>query len=87
MKDQIVYKVLHLNLLLAIIALVIGVTTKFVAHMTIGSIILNIGIFLIIISPVLRVLLEMIFFIKDRNYTYIIICLILFIIITISIIS
>ncbi|WP_434061681.1 DUF1634 domain-containing protein [Candidatus Francisella endociliophora] len=54
---------------------------------SISNEIMNTGLLLLIISPVLRICLELVFFVKEQNYTYIIICLALFIIIAISIIS
>ncbi|ORU46107.1 DUF1634 domain-containing protein, partial [Francisella tularensis] len=38
------------------------------------------------ISPLLRIFLELIFFIKEKNYTYVLVCIILFVIIAISVV-
>ncbi|MED7819796.1 MULTISPECIES: DUF1634 domain-containing protein [unclassified Francisella] len=86
MKNIFIYKTLKLNLSIAIIALVIGAIYKLFDNSSLPIELINLGILLIIISPILRILLELIFFIKEKNYTYVSICLILFIIILISII-
>ncbi|AIT08718.1 hypothetical protein LO80_01160 [Candidatus Francisella endociliophora] len=88
MKENVIYKVLRLNLFIAIIAMLIGGVCHFLEYNnSISNEIMNTGLLLLIISPVLRICLELVFFVKEQNYTYIIICLALFIIIAISIIS
>ena len=98
MKDNLIYKILKTNLLISIIALIIGLISQTIEFLICKGCSLtthtashyisftNIGLFLIIITPVLRIFLELCFFIKEKNNTYIIICLILFAIIAISII-
>lgn len=86
MKDLVIYEFLKLNLSVAILALVVGVIYRFLGDTNIAMSIINLGLFLIIMSPVLRIILELFFFIKQRNYTYILVCLALFVIIAISII-
>ncbi|MDE4994481.1 DUF1634 domain-containing protein, partial [Francisella tularensis subsp. holarctica] len=48
--------------------------------------IISIGILLIIITPLLSIFLELIFFIKEKNYTYVLVCIILFVIIAFSVV-
>ncbi|API86907.1 DUF1634 domain-containing protein [Francisella uliginis] len=86
MKNIVIYKVLKLNLTIAIVALILGAIHRIIQGPNPSLELINTGILLIIISPILRILLELIFFIKEKNYTYILICLILFIIILISVI-
>ncbi|MED7787775.1 DUF1634 domain-containing protein [Francisella sp. 19X1-34] len=77
---------MKLNLGIAILALIIGAVYRISQGHGSSFMLINLGILLIIISPLLRIFLELIFFIKEKNYTYITICLVLFIIILISII-
>ncbi|WP_224732686.1 DUF1634 domain-containing protein [Francisella sp. SYW-9] len=77
---------MKLNLGIAILALITGAIYRISQGSSSSLELINLGILLIIISPLLRIFLELIFFIKEKNYTYILICLILFIIILISII-
>ncbi|QIV94591.1 DUF1634 domain-containing protein [Allofrancisella frigidaquae] len=98
-KNQIIYKVLKSNLIISIVILIIGFfyrsyevincSSQYIINYqeTVAIKIINFGLFLIIIFPVLRIFLEFCFFIKEKNYTYIIICLLLFSVIGISIIS
>ncbi|AJC49023.1 hypothetical protein SD28_04925 [Allofrancisella guangzhouensis] len=98
-KNQIIHKFLKSNLYISIVTLVIGffyrtyeVITCSAQHITncqemLAIKIINFGLFLIIVFPVFRIFLEFCFFIKEKNYTYIIICLLLFVVIGISIIS
>ena len=85
-KDDVIYKVLKLNLFIAILFIVIGALNAFLINSDTTKNIISIGILLIIISPLLRIFLELIFFIRDKNYTYILVCIVLFIIIAISIV-
>nr|WP_150468275.1 DUF1634 domain-containing protein [Francisella sp. SYW-9] len=86
MKNIAICKILKLNLGIAILALITGAIYRISQGSSSSLELINLGILLIIISPLLRIFLELIFFIKEKNYTYILICLILFIIILISII-
>ncbi|MFV9925407.1 MAG: DUF1634 domain-containing protein [Francisella endosymbiont of Hyalomma scupense] len=85
-KDDVIYKVLKLNLFIAILFIAIGALNAFLGNSNTTKNIISIGILLIIISPLLRIFLELIFFIRDKNYTYILVCIVLFIIIAISIV-
>ncbi|APC91599.1 MULTISPECIES: DUF1634 domain-containing protein [Francisella] len=85
-KYDVIYRALKLNLFIAILIIAIGVLNTFLGNSNTTKSILSIGILLIIISPLLRILLELIFFIKDKNYTYILVCIVLFTIIAISIV-
>ncbi|MEY8765601.1 MULTISPECIES: DUF1634 domain-containing protein [Francisella] len=85
-KDNVVYRVIKLNLSLAVFIICLGAIDAIFGSSEIAKNIVNFGIFLIIVTPVLRILLELIFFIKAKNYTYILICLILFLIIAVSIV-
>ncbi|ALB01529.1 hypothetical protein ACH24_01960 [Francisella persica ATCC VR-331] len=85
-KDDVIYKVLKLNLFIAILFIAIGTLNTFLGNADTAKSIISIGILLIIISPLLRIFLELIFFIRDKNYTYILVCIVLFIIIVISIV-
>ncbi|ORM38628.1 hypothetical protein A2G94_04355 [Francisella endosymbiont of Ornithodoros moubata] len=85
-KDDVIYKVLKLNLFIAILFIAIGALNAFLGNYDTTKNIISIGILLIIISPLLRIFLELIFFIRDKNYTYILVCIVLFIIIAISIV-
>jgi len=83
-KNKIITKVLKLNLATVIIILLTGfIMHKF--HRDLATVIINIGILYLICMPLIRVLLELIYFIKTKNYTYIVVCLTLFAIIVISI--
>ncbi|QIW10290.1 DUF1634 domain-containing protein [Francisella sp. LA112445] len=86
MKNIAIYKVLKLNLGIAILALIAGAIYRILQGPNSSLELINIGILLIIISPLLRIFLELVFFLREKNYTYILICLVLFIIILISII-
>lgn len=71
MKNIIIYKVLKFNLSLAIIALTLGAIYRIIQDPNLSLKLINIGILLIIISPILRILLELIFFVKEKNtYMY-----------------
>ncbi|BCD90739.1 hypothetical protein fh0823_08780 [Francisella halioticida] len=71
MKNIIIYKVLKFNLSLAIIALTLGAIYRIIQDPNPSLKLINIGILLIIISPILRILLELIFFVKEKNtYMY-----------------
>ncbi|XSZ47642.1 DUF1634 domain-containing protein [Francisella noatunensis] len=85
-KDNVIYRVIKLNLSLAVFIICLGAVDAIFGSCDIAKNIVNIGIFLIIITPVLRILLEFIFFIKAKNYTYMLICLLLFLIIAVSIV-
>ena len=85
-KDDVIYKALKLNLFIAILFIAIGALNAFLGNADTTKSIISIGILLIIISPLLRIFLELIFFIRDKNYTYILVCIVLFIIIAISIV-
>ncbi|MEY8767395.1 DUF1634 domain-containing protein [Francisella philomiragia] len=85
-KDNVIYRVIKLNLSLAVFIICLGAIDAIFGSRDIAKNIVNIGIFLIIITPVLRILLEFIFFIKAKNYTYMLICLLLFLIIAVSIV-
>ncbi|MFV9965465.1 MAG: DUF1634 domain-containing protein [Francisella endosymbiont of Hyalomma asiaticum] len=85
-KDDVIYKVLKLNLFIAILFITIGALNAFLGNSDTIKNIISIGILLIIISPLLRIFLELIFFIRDKNYIYILVCIVLFIIIAISIV-
>ena len=84
-KSEIIAKILKLNLTAAILILLAGfITQKY--HNNLSNMVINIGLLYMISMPVIRVLLELIYFIKTKNYTYIVICLLLFAIIAISIV-
>lgn len=85
-KDNVIYRVIKLNLSLAVFIICLAAVDAIFGSRDIAKNIVNIGIFLIIITPVLRILLEFIFFIKAKNYTYMLICLLLFLIIAVSIV-
>ncbi|OEZ33203.1 hypothetical protein AS144_04210 [Francisella endosymbiont of Amblyomma maculatum] len=85
-KDDVIYKALKLNLFIAILFIAIGALNAFLRNSDTTKSIISIGILLIIISPLLRIFLELIFFIRDKNYTYILVCIVLFIIIATSIV-
>ena len=84
-KSQIIDKVLKLNLMITLSILVIALILQ-IFHQTFSTKIINVGLLSMILIPVIRILLELIYFIKTKNYTYIIICLALFAVIAISII-
>ncbi|AJI45656.1 hypothetical protein AQ14_20 [Francisella tularensis subsp. novicida D9876] len=85
-KENVIYKALKLNLFVAILFIIIGALNAFLNDANTTKIIIDIGILLIIISPLLRIFLELIFFIKEKNYTYVLVCIILFVIIAISVV-
>ncbi|ABI83074.1 DUF1634 domain-containing protein [Francisella tularensis] len=85
-KENVIYKSLKLNLFVAILFIIIGALNAFTGNYSITKNIISIGILLIIISPLLRIFLELIFFIKEKNYTYVLVCIILFVIIAISVV-
>ncbi|GAB4223204.1 MAG: hypothetical protein Kow0076_5400 [Francisella sp.] len=84
-KEKVIYKILSLNLFVAILFIILGASYSLLGKVQITKTIIDIGILLIICSPLFRVILELIFFIKEKNYIFVSICLILFAIITISI--
>lgn len=83
-KNQIIAIILKLNLTIAISVLIVGLVSQML-HESFATKIINIGLLYVILMPVIRVLLELIYFIKTKNYTYITICLLLFAVIAISI--
>ncbi|AJI74715.1 hypothetical protein BZ13_221 [Francisella philomiragia subsp. philomiragia ATCC 25015] len=85
-KDNVIYRVIKLNLSLAVFIICLGAVDAILVSPYVAKNIVNLGIFLIIITPVLRILLEFIFFIKAKNFTYMLICLLLFLIIAVSIV-
>ncbi|APC94432.1 hypothetical protein KX02_935 [Francisella tularensis subsp. novicida] len=85
-KENVIYKALKLNLFVAILFIIIGALNAFIGNYCVTKSIISIGILLIIISPLLRIFLELIFFIKEKNYTYVLVCIILFVIIAISVV-
>ncbi|NDT14621.1 DUF1634 domain-containing protein [Francisella tularensis subsp. holarctica] len=85
-KENVIYKSLKLNLFVAILFIIIGALNAFTGNYSITKNIISIGILLIIISKLLRIFLELIFFIKEKNYTYVLVCIILFVIIAISVV-
>lgn len=66
-KDNVIYRVIKLNLSLAVFIICLGAVDAIFGSRDIAKNIVNIGIFLIIITPVLRILLEFIFFIKAKK--------------------
>lgn len=99
MKNDIICKIMRVNLWVSVIILLIGFailikediqSNNFLVQLTrhtFATTVLDIGILFIIINPVLRIILELYFFIKEKNYMYISICLMLFVIIVISIVA
>lgn len=86
-KNKLFSILLKLNLTIAIILLIIGLTCHLMFKQSIlASQILNIGIMYIILMPVIRVFMELSYFLKKRNYTYISICIVLITVITITIV-
>jgi uncharacterized membrane protein len=83
-KSQIIAKVLKINLTLAVSILIIGLFSQ-ILKQSCSDKIISIGLLYVILMPLIRVLLELIYFIKTKNYTYIVICLALFAVIGISI--
>jgi uncharacterized membrane protein len=83
-KSQIIAKALKINLTLAVSILIIGLFSQ-ILKQSCSDKIISIGLLYVILMPVIRVLLELIYFIKTKNYTYIVICLALFAVIGISI--
>ena len=98
MKNDITYKIIKLNLTISIILLVIGLGLSIYHDFSIDNFIvnlnseyfatsiMNIGILLLILTPLFRILIELVFFIKEKNYTYVYICIALLIIVSISVI-
>jgi hypothetical protein len=66
MKNIAIYKILKLNLGIAILALITGAIYRISQGSNSSLELINIGILLIIISPLLRIFLELIFFIKEK---------------------
>ena len=88
-KDQIIAKTLKLNLTIAISVLIIGfILQLFTVSQShcLSNKVINAGLLYVIFMPILRVILEFTFFLKTKNYTYIAICLLLFVVIAISIV-
>ena len=88
-KDQIIAKTLKLNLTIAIYVLIIGfILQLFTVNQShyLSNEVINAGLLYVIFMPILRIILEFTFFLKTKNYTYIVICLLLFIVIAISIV-
>ena len=83
-KNQIIAIILKLNLTIAIFILIIGLFLQ-IFHESFATQTINIGLLYVILMPIIRVLLELIYFIKTKNHTYITICLLLFTVIAISI--
>ena len=83
-KSEIIARVLKINLAVAVTILISGLILQ-ILHKDFSAQIINVGLLYIILMPVIRVLLELIYFIKTKNYTYIVICLALFVVIGISI--
>ena len=83
-KSQIIAKVLKINLTLAVSIIIIGLFSQ-ILKQSCSDKIISIGLLYVILMPVIRALLELIYFIKTKNYTYIVICLVLFAVIGISI--
>ncbi len=83
-KSQIIAKVLKINLTLAVSILIIGLFSQ-ILKQSCSDKIISIGLLYVILMPVIRALLELIYLIKTKNYTYIVICLVLFAVIGISI--
>ena len=84
-KNQIIAKILKLNLTIAVSILIVGLILQ-IFDQNFSTKIINIGLLYVILMPVIRVLLELLYFIKIRNYTYIAICLALFVVIAASIV-
>jgi len=84
-KDTIIAKVLKLNLTIAVTIMILGLTAQ-ILQQSFYTKIINIGLLYLIFMPVIRILLESIYFIKTKNYTYTVICLLLFAVIAISIV-
>ncbi|MDE5019002.1 DUF1634 domain-containing protein, partial [Francisella tularensis subsp. holarctica] len=74
------------NLFVEILFIIICALNSIKVNYTISKNIISIGFLLIIISPLLRFFLELIFFINEKNYTYVLVCIILFVIIAISVV-
>lgn len=86
-KNKLFSILLKLNLTTAVILLIIGLICHLMYKQSIlASQILNIGILYIILMPVIRVFMELGYFTKKRNYTYISVCISLIIVIAISIV-
>lgn len=84
-KNQIIAKILKLNLTIAVPILIVGLILQ-IFDQNFSTKIINIGLLYVILMPVIRVLLELLYFIKIGNYTYIVICLALFVVIAASIV-
>ena len=84
-KNQIIAKILKLNLTIAVSILIVGLILQ-IFDQNFSTKIINIGLLYVILMPVIRVLLELLYFIKIVNYTYIVICLALFVVIAASIV-
>ncbi len=97
-KNKVVIFILKLNLWLALIICFIGFIGLSIeiihngnynyifAENLFSTHIIELGILLLLVMPITRVVLEFIFFIKNKNYEYIIICLLLFAIVVASIV-
>lgn len=98
MKNEITYKIIKLNLIISIFLLVVGLCLSIYHNFNIDNFIVNlhsryfatkimdVGILFLILTPLFRILIELVFFIKEKNQTYVYICVTLLIIISISII-
>ncbi|MDE5010919.1 DUF1634 domain-containing protein, partial [Francisella tularensis] len=65
--ENVIYKSLNLNLFVAILFIIIGAQNAFTVNYSITKNIISICILLIIISPLLRIFIDLIFFIKEKN--------------------
>jgi uncharacterized membrane protein len=96
MKNNIITKILKLNLTFSILAIAIGLILMTIsvinannysvdfAEQLVAMKIMKIGVLLILISPLLRIFIELYFFIKEKNNVYILITLLLLIVIGVS---
>ena len=96
MKNDAIAKIIKINLFLSMTAIKIGLIVMIVnviqannysitfAEQLVATKIMTIGVFLILINPLLRILIELYFFIKEKNNVYILITSLLLVVIAIS---